>query len=596
MTLATHDVTEARKRLLTRSSRYSGLLNVLDISAADTDDEAQLKGLLKDCNTWLAFNVTEGSLAHYTSAAIEAGVKRAIFTLELPPERFDETDIPSFDAAADAFRAAGGAFTGIRHGTVVPGSEDFAYQIVNATEPCVADSVRRGVLARVVAEMLRGNATHHAVCGLSSSGRLADAYLNVIRGRGHSRQEEVEKMFNGGVQKTMQILENSAQEDELAEVEAAEWVDDGEEGVSETPLLSYPPGLLFSLSWCAFFVQQMSQPIESDEDRLVRLSAYRVRDLRLPSNVTLFDDSEEEGEEGDVEDVDEQGNLDHERARALERSILEHAFLHKDPSWNVTREDFDSANRDNAFEVAKTEVFSWRQVKQRDKVHFLNAHCTLQYHVVNRKDFGQVTRVARSFEEMHTVADEDRLQLAQLLSVRHRAQTPRAQRLMADVWVRYIYLLLECTSSLCDTEGVHFEDLRPHEQTLLLRCQANVLRALCGLPASDVLCDPEDALRVVQRLTGDTELSAHHGLQATTSEMVSSMRAKFSTLLRTASVREQYLTSLNLFRIISYSSFFLTADPGTSGTNPQIVHKHSAPQSHAQYGQERSRIMTRRRR
>lgn len=229
--MSVDDANEAKKRLLTRSSRYSGLLNVLDIAVADTKDATQLKGLLKDCSAWLAFNVSEGSVANFTTAAIEAGVKRAIFALELPAERINETDIPSFDSAKEAFKAAGGAFTGIRHGTVVPGSEDFAYQIVNATEPCVADTVRRGVLARVVAEMLRGNATHHAVCGLSSSGRLANAYLNVIREAGHSRQEEVEKIFHGGVQRTMQILEMSAHEDELAETEAAEWVDDGEDEV-----------------------------------------------------------------------------------------------------------------------------------------------------------------------------------------------------------------------------------------------------------------------------------------------------------------------------------------------------------------------------
>lgn len=227
VTLATDDASEARKRLLTRSSRYSGLLNVLDVSVADITNESQLKGLLQDCSAWLAFNVTEDRVAQYTSTAINAGVKRAIFTLELSPEHFNRTEVPALDAANKAFKAAGGAFTGIRYGTVVPGNEDFAYQIVNATEACVADTVRRGVLARVVTEMLRGNATHHAVCGLSSSGRLANEYLSTIRGMGLSRQEEVEKIFQGGVQKfeiNRKMEEQEEQEDPR--------IDDSEEGVN----------------------------------------------------------------------------------------------------------------------------------------------------------------------------------------------------------------------------------------------------------------------------------------------------------------------------------------------------------------------------
>lgn len=122
-----------------------------------------------------------------------------------------------------------------------------------------------------------------------------------------------------------------------------------------------------------FIMLQMSQPMESDEERVVRLSAYRVRDLRVPADgVTVFDNCEEEGE-------DQQSDMDHERARALEGTILQHAYLHRDPGWNVSREDFDEVNRDNAFEVAQTEVLSWRQVKEHDQVlkRSLPTPCTL---------------------------------------------------------------------------------------------------------------------------------------------------------------------------------------------------------------------------
>ena len=159
----------------------------------------------------------------------------------------------------------------------------------------------------------------------------------------------------------------------------------------------------------------------------------------------------------------------------------------------------------------------------------------------------QVKRIASRFEDVYTIADEERLQLARLLSLRHGNKSPRSQTLMSDVWVRYTYLLLERTTSLCLQEGVCFEDLKPHEQTLLLRCQANELRALGNLPAADLLCDPVDALQVVDSLSRDAALSAQLGLHLTTSEIVSHMRAKYSGLLHSVPVRVMSLQYLHFF-------------------------------------------------
>ena len=198
-----------RKKLLSRSARYSGLLNVLDFAVADIDTESQLTALLAGAGAWLAFNVTQQSIPAYAKSAIDAGVKRAIFTLELPVDRINETAIPEFDAAIHTFEQAGGAFTGIRHGVVVPGDEDNPYEIVNATANCLdgKSTVERGVLGRVVAELLRIDASSNKACGLFSSGAFAGAYLSVLRSAGLTRQQEVEKIFSGGIQKMAQLTD-----------------------------------------------------------------------------------------------------------------------------------------------------------------------------------------------------------------------------------------------------------------------------------------------------------------------------------------------------------------------------------------------------
>ena len=171
--------------------------------------------------------------------------------------------------------------------------------------------------------------------------------------------------------------------------------------------------------------------------------------------------------------------------------------------------------------------------------------------------FTQVKKIAREVADTPSIADEERLQLARLLSLRHASKSSRSPKLMAETLVRYIYLLLEHTTSLCRREGVSFEALRPHEQTLLLRCQANDLRALCDLPSCDLLFDPEDAEQVVRKLTRGAELSALFGLQnSSTAEVVSRMRTKYSTLLHGVPVSCQSL--FELFGSFMNTSFVFT--------------------------------------
>jgi hypothetical protein len=227
--LATDDAAAAKKKFLSRTARYSGLLNVLDFATLDLEDGEKLSEVLTDANSWIAFNVTQSAIPFLSKAALSAGIKRVIFTTELPPSRINETVIPEFDAAVLAFEAAGAAFTGIRHGTVIDGKEvrkhtqirnvftlrlshrilrflfaaictlvifavielflllvtnilelsrqDNAYEIVNGTVPCLEDTVERGVLARVVAELLLIDKSVNQQCGVCSSSQFAAAYL-----------------------------------------------------------------------------------------------------------------------------------------------------------------------------------------------------------------------------------------------------------------------------------------------------------------------------------------------------------------------------------------------------------------------------------
>ena len=132
------------------------------------------------------------------------------------------------------------------------------------------------------------------------------------------------------------------------------------------------------------------------------------------------------------------------------------------------------------------------------------------------------------------MADEERRQYARLLTLKHRrapTDLSSQSRTAADAWVRYVYLLLESVTALCEHEGVVLGDLQPHEQTLLLRSHANGLRAQCGLASSDLLCDPRDVAEVVMKLTYNPVTRAQYGLQQSTTEIVALMRGKYSDML-----------------------------------------------------------------
>ena len=199
--LATPDSLRTKKRFLSRSARYSGLQNILQYVDVKDDDE-QLKNALLGSNAWIAFNVSRESIPKFSNVALEAGVKRAIFTVELEDATLaieDNIAIPGFVEAASAFAAVGGAFTGIRHGKVVPGGEDFPYDITNASLPCYNNTIERGVLARVTSELLFIPQSANTHCGLASSHEFAAAYLDVVRSAGVTRRQEVEKVFGGAI-------------------------------------------------------------------------------------------------------------------------------------------------------------------------------------------------------------------------------------------------------------------------------------------------------------------------------------------------------------------------------------------------------------
>jgi hypothetical protein len=83
---------------------------------------------------------------------------------------------------------------------------------MNATLPVLESHVERGVLSRVIAELLQIESAGNIECGVSSSSPFAGAYLNVLRSSGLTRREEVERVLSGGVQRVARLQVNQFEE------------------------------------------------------------------------------------------------------------------------------------------------------------------------------------------------------------------------------------------------------------------------------------------------------------------------------------------------------------------------------------------------
>eukprot|EP01036_Dinobryon_divergens_P027893 gene27893-36747_t len=321
--LAVDEEASERKRFLTRSARYSGLLNILDFKKSDLTNDSSVDLLLANANAWIAFNVPQSSVPRLVDRALANQIKRAIFTVELPPSSVKETVIPEFAYAIDAFNKSGASFTGVRHGAVVAGDEDNAYDIVNGSVPLITDQVEAGVLGRVVAELLSIDVASNKDCGVSSSNAFAAAYLNILRQSGLTRKQEVAKLFTGGVQRVAQLTARSYQ----AKAQQAE----------EAKQLS----------------------LRRDEEEKLRLQQEIEKGPVSLSKDVDFD------EEGDEEETDEL------RIKIRTQEILTNVWREYDTRMytkSTSKNDFFETNKERAMALATKEIMEENEQRKQKAI------------------------------------------------------------------------------------------------------------------------------------------------------------------------------------------------------------------------------------
>ena len=179
-------VAEAKKMVISRQCRYSGLIDVLDFRDGG---DAELAAALGDVSTWVAINADESKVAAQVAAAGKAGVKRIFVHLSAADSA------PSADALKAALDASGATYSVMRTGSLAKSGVGGGL-VVGALDLPVCDEIPIDDVFRFITEAIElpdvSSGRLFSLCPSADSSQLKQ-----MRMSGCSRKEETEALLKG---------------------------------------------------------------------------------------------------------------------------------------------------------------------------------------------------------------------------------------------------------------------------------------------------------------------------------------------------------------------------------------------------------------
>lgn len=179
------DVKAMKKRLISRSARYSGLLDALSYADEPAPSVASLEG----CKAWLAFGVAPGDVAATLEAAEASSVERVVVVATGPVDASTLTkaaasslvySVFGVDAELDLSPEGGAVgFDCARNASLGPISRQDVYRVVAEAFVC----------STAVGKSL----------SLTNGGETVAAYYKMLREAGYTRRGELAKVMGGGL-------------------------------------------------------------------------------------------------------------------------------------------------------------------------------------------------------------------------------------------------------------------------------------------------------------------------------------------------------------------------------------------------------------
>lgn len=197
------DTKLARKRLISRSARYTGLLNKLDFAEGEGLPSAtQLEGV----KSWLAYLQGDDLLAQVQKIASTLKEAPSVENIAILLVGANELDVDASAAALDALKATGKTYSVVAVGQLTDEPEGKnAYHFdqfgtVNGTLPAKAIFSRQESF-RMVTEMLQLEAGANKALSFAEIYNVNATEVRLIRGlreAGYARPQEIDHMLRDG--------------------------------------------------------------------------------------------------------------------------------------------------------------------------------------------------------------------------------------------------------------------------------------------------------------------------------------------------------------------------------------------------------------
>ncbi|CAM9790873.1 unnamed protein product [Chrysoparadoxa australica] len=201
-----HENAFAKKRLVSRKSRYSGLLDKIEFEEGERYDASVMQEKLTGCDAWLCFGCEKEHLKSQVEAAVAAGIKNLVITSESSADEIKESGVVGL------LEGAGMEWTFIRTGKVVDGGEGGPIMTGDVEEALPSEEVVRDDIVRVAAESFAMEAATKKAFAFGKGDDKAALYLKGLREQGMDRRAELGELIGGGLAEF--VVEKEKEEEE----------------------------------------------------------------------------------------------------------------------------------------------------------------------------------------------------------------------------------------------------------------------------------------------------------------------------------------------------------------------------------------------
>jgi len=266
ITAFSSSVTRAKKMLLTREARYSGLLDKLHLAEGGA---AELPKAFDEATVWVAVNADEHKLLEQVTAAGRSGVKRAFIHLAAP-----RTPTVDIGALTKALNTSGMEYTLMRTGELVKDGIGSALILSDIDLPSCDKVPRKDVFGFLAEALTLEEAVGRAfsLCPARDPSQIKEMR------RGLSRREEVEALLQGKItEQAVQVDKEAAQKKQQEEeAEAAQKKQQEEEDRTE-----YLKQLLKAARVRAEETRELMAKEEEEKQKKYKLIEEKFRMVRI---------------------------------------------------------------------------------------------------------------------------------------------------------------------------------------------------------------------------------------------------------------------------------------------------------------------------